>query len=104
MPSSKGFRLSKLAQQDLTGISEYTPRTRGRAQKDKYLGQILDSLKRLVSAPGMGAPRDGLDTGLRAHRSHSTGRHIIFYREISTELVVIRILHESMDLEDLFRH
>jgi len=42
----------------------------------------------------MGAPRDDIDKGVRTLPAR---KHIIFYRETKTELVIVRVLHESMD-------
>ena len=42
----------------------------------------------------MGAPRDDIGAGLRAH---PVQRHIVFYRETETEVLIVRVLHASMD-------
>lgn len=94
MPKSKKLRVSGPAKNDLKRIGEYTRREWGAAQKRKYLGRIKDEFRMLRDAPGMGAPRDDIDKGLRAH---PTQKHIIFYRETKTELVIVRVLHQSME-------
>ena len=66
------------------------------AQKRKYLGQIKDGLKALRDAPGIGARRDDIRTGLRAQ---SVPKHVIFYRVTKSEVVIVRVLHESMNPE-----
>jgi toxin ParE1/3/4 len=96
LPSSKKLRISGPAKRDLERIGEYARRKWGAAQKRKYLGQIKDGIKALRDAPGIGARRDDIHTGLRAH---PTRKHVIFYRETKTELTIVRVLHESMNPE-----
>ena len=42
----------------------------------------------------MGAPRPEIAQG---YRSIPVGRHLVFYREAETSIVIMRILHASMD-------
>ena len=81
---------------DLERIGEYTGVEWGAAQKRRYLGQIKDGFKAVRSTPGIGTRRDDIRDGLRAH---PVRRHVIFYRESKTELVIVRILHNSMSPE-----
>lgn len=94
MPKSRKLRVSGPAKIDLKRIGDYTRGEWGAAQKRKYLGRIKDTFRTLRDTPGMGAPRDDIDKGLRAH---PTQKHIIFYRETKTEVVIVRVLHESME-------
>ena len=94
MPKSKKLRLSGPAKKDLGRIGEYTGREWGAVQKRKYLGQIRDGLKAIRATPGLGTPRDDIDKGLRAHPA---GKHVVYYRDTKTELVIVRVLHENMD-------
>ena len=75
-------------------IGDYTRREWGAAQRRKYLGHIRDAFRALRDTPGMGAPRDDIGAGLRAH---PVQRHVIFYRETKTEVLIVRVLHASMD-------
>lgn len=94
MPRSKRLRVSGPAKRDLSDIGAYTLREWGAAQKKKYLGQIRARFAALRESPGVGAARDEIAGGLRSCRA---GRHVIYYRETGSELVVLRVLHESMD-------
>ncbi len=53
-------------------------------------------LKAVRDTPGIGTRRDDIHTGLRAQ---SVQKHVIFYRETKSELVIVRVLHESMNPE-----
>ncbi len=94
MPSSKKLRVSGPAKRDLERIGEYTRAKWGAAQRRKYLGQPKDGFKALRDTPGIGAQRDDIHKGLRAH---PVGKHVIFYRETKTELTIVRVLHESIN-------
>ena len=96
MPSSKSVRVSGPAKRDLERIGEYTRREWGAGQKRKYLDQLRNALASLRDRPGIGAPRNEIDKGLRAY---PVGRHIIFYRETEDALLIVRVLHQSMDPE-----
>jgi toxin ParE1/3/4 len=96
LPSSKKLRISGPAERDLGQIGEYTGREWGAAQKRRYLGQIKDGFKAVRDTSGIGTRRDDIHTGLRAH---PVRKHVIFYRETKTELVIVRVLHESMNPE-----
>lgn len=96
MPNSRSLRVSDPAKDDLGRIGAHTRREWGAHQKRKYLGQIRDSFKAIRDTPGLGAPRDIIAKGLCAHR---VGKHVIFYRETKNELVIVRVLHETMDPE-----
>ncbi len=95
MPRSKTLRVSDLAKKDLVRIGDYTRRRWGVAQKRKYLGQLMAGFKAIRDTSGLGAPRDDIASGLRGH---PTDKHVIFYRETESELLIVRVLHESMDL------
>ncbi len=96
MPSSKKLRISGPARLDLGRIGDYTRREWGAAQKRKYLGQIKDGFKAIRDTPGIGTRRDDIRKGLRAQ---STQKHVIFYRETKSEVVIVRVLHQSMNPE-----
>ncbi len=65
-------------------------------QKRKYLGQIKVMFEAVRDPPGIGTRRDDIRKGLRAQ---SVQKHVIFYRETKTELVIVRVLHQSMNPE-----
>jgi len=96
LPASKRLRISGPARTDLAAIGKYTEREWGADQKRKYLDCIRQCLKSLAQNPALGMHRDDIDQGLK---SHPVERHMIFYRESVNEIVIVRILHQSMDVE-----
>ena len=90
------YKLSKQAEQDLTAIWDYTVEQWGESQADAYLQAIQSAIRLLVGNPEIGPSREVLRTG---YRSYCHGKHVIFYRPYSYGVRVIRILHQSMEIE-----
>jgi toxin ParE1/3/4 len=90
------FRISRLAEADLYNIGAYTLRTWGEAQADRYLAQLEACCQRLADNPALGRACDEIRPGLRRMEQ---GRHVVFYREEAGGVLISRILHQRMLLE-----
>ncbi len=66
---------------------------------DDFLDCVDRKLQTLASNPGLGRRREELLAGLQ---SFPLGNYVVFYREIENGIDVIRILHGSRDIEDIF--
>jgi toxin ParE1/3/4 len=91
----RSLRLAKPAKKDLQLMAEYTKREWGEAQKRKYLGVIQQSFKDLAISSVSGKSRDDVAKGLYCY---SIQKHLIFYRETRHELVILRVLHQRMNV------
>ena len=80
---------------DLEEIWFYTFTTWSLEQADRYHSLIIKEIEFLATKPESGKMLDYLRIGYRSSKIKS---HYIFYRFNSTELEVVRILHESMDI------
>ncbi len=89
------IRLSVAARDDLMDIWRDTAERWGPDQADRYLDEIDTALKALARNPRRGAECPDLLPGARRQ---VTGRHLVFYEEDATRIMVIRVLHQSMDL------
>jgi len=98
-PNYKKLHISDLARRDLKLIGKYTLRKWGAVQKKKYLGQMKNCFKLICENSAIGRPRDEVDEGLM---SHVVQKHIVFYRTTNNELFVVRVLHQSMDVDSYF--
>ena len=87
--------VANAAKQDLVEIGEYTERTWGHAQKQRYLEQISKRFAALRENPNIGSPRNDIRAGYRVLRS---GRHLIFYLTSEDTIEIVRILHDRMDI------
>jgi toxin ParE1/3/4 len=91
------YTYSKLAEQDLIDIYLYTARTWGQKQADSYDAGIERIITRLADSPSIGRACDEIKIGFhRFEHKH----HIIFYRQRQTDILIVRILHESMDIRN----
>ena len=87
------FRLSRLAEADLTNIGAYTLRTWGEDQTIRYLDGLEAHCRQLADNPELGRACDHIRPGLR-RMEH--GRHVVFYRIEAGGVLVSRILHRRM--------
>ena len=91
----KKLVVAKATREDLQDIAAYTEQRWGTAQRRRYLDEIKTRFAQLREHPGLGAPRDEIRAG---YRSTLSGRHVIFYRETTDSIEIIRVLHDTMDV------
>ncbi len=94
-----GYQLSVKAAEDIEQIWLYTVENWSLAQADRYINLIIDEIEYLANHPASGKDCSHIRENYRSARVKS---HVIFYRAIdsNTEIEVIRILHQSMDIEN----
>ena len=92
------FRLSRQAEKDLEDIWVYLTQ-QDELLADKRIAQILNRLPMLSQYPNMGKQREDILVGLR---SFPIKPYVIFYSKISDGIEVIRILHQSRDVDAEF--
>lgn len=93
-----GYRLSKLADEDLLSIFRYTIETWGADQVSIYLHLLEAARDQIAQNPHSAGSksREDLAPGCRIFRS---GQHYFVYRIKGGIVEIARILHESMDFE-----
>lgn len=67
---------------------------------DKVIGRLQKRWHLLADNPGTGRRRDNLQSNLR---SVSEGNYVIFYQAIPSGIELVRILHSSRDIEQMFK-
>lgn len=91
-----GYRLSPAARRDLDEIWNYTIRSWGQAQAERYILSIRDACAALVQGRKEGQRIDDIRPG---YLKLAVGAHFLFYRLAdSGHIDVIRILHQRMDV------
>ena len=91
------YKLSKLANQDVDGIIEYTALNFGERQAVVYYGQIHLAAKTVANFPSMGRPyttRKG-----RIFQKYSVGEHALFYQPTEAGILIVRVLHQMMNFD-----
>ena len=90
--------LLPLAEQDLNNIWLYSFQNWGEAQADRYFDQLSKAIELLGKTPLMCRERLEFTPPVRIHHHAS---HLIVYVTTGSDVDVIRVLHESMDIETL---
>ena len=91
------FVISKKAVSDLGEIWIYTVEKWSKEQGDRYYQLIFDEINYICKNSTAGKSMEHIRKGYRASKVKS---HLIFYRIVNNTIEVIRILHESMDIEN----
>jgi toxin ParE1/3/4 len=94
------IRISEAAESDFINIWATTFDKWGMDQADRYLDDIDRSLKSLAENPFLGPECSELLIGARRLL---TGRHLAFYEVSEAANYVIRVLHQSMDVQQQLR-
>ena len=90
----KSIRLSRQASVDVNEIYLYGLINFGEDQADHYSAKIKNCLKTLQANSEIGR----LDSRVNpAIRRFDFERHVIFYDTNDTEIIIVRIIHCSMD-------
>jgi toxin ParE1/3/4 len=87
--------LADAAKADLLKIADYTERTWGIDRKRVYLALLRDRLAILRDTPEIGTAREDLAPEIR---SLLIGKHIAFYDHDTAAVTILRLLHQSMDV------
>ena len=90
------FKLTVAAEADLKDIGRYTLQRWGHGQRNKYLSELDKAFRELARNPELGKKRDEIRNG---YLSLLKNKHVIFYRRQKREVEIVRILHQSMEIE-----
>src|SRR5690554_543729 len=94
------FSVSRAARVDLKNIAAYTQKVWGAEQRRTYLKGLDLAFHFLAENPLSGVACNYVAENLRKHRFES---HTIFYEKLNNDLVIVRVLHKSMDIEHSFQ-
>lgn len=93
------YKLSVKASEDIENIWLYTFDNWSLEQADRYINLIFDEIEYLASSPKSGKNFSHIRKNYHCAKVKS---HLIFYRLIDnqSEIEVIRVLHQRMDIEN----
>lgn len=94
MAVNAGYYLTPRAEADLEDIWRYTQRRWSTPQADKYIRDFLKVFSELAAAQHVGQKCDVRD----GYFKFPVGAHVIYYRQASDAIEVIRVLHGRMDV------
>lgn len=95
------IRKSLQALADIASIADYLWQEASEATTERFLDAVEKAVADLAGMPGMGAPWQSplmRLAGIRAWPVPGFRKWLIFYREVSGELEVLRVLHGARDL------
>ena len=90
------YVLTPLAQSDIEDIWDFTVDRWGLAQAERYVRQLQRTLEGVAEHPRQGRACDDIRPG---YFKIGSGSHLVFYRLTSKGIEVVRILHQSMDID-----
>ena len=91
------YHLTNKAKLDLIDIWDYTSEVWSENQAQKYYDQLIDSFVYITQNLKAGKDYSEVKESLFGIK---VGRHIVFYLiEDKKSVVIVRILHERMDIE-----
>lgn len=88
-----GYRLSKLADSDISRIAAYTIRQFGIKQARRYRDGLESIFRRLAEYPNSGRSAEHFAPGLRRINFKS---HVIFFLHNEDGALIVRVLHQRM--------
>ena len=91
------YLISNKAVSDLEEIWLYTLENWSIEQADRYYNLIFDEIHFICKNLNSGKSKEHIRKGYRASKVNS---HLIFYRIEKNIVEIIRILHESMDIDN----
>ena len=99
MPNKYTF--SKRADKEISKILEYSYREFGLGldQAEKYKTGLENCFQLLGDDPGMGRICNDIRNEYFRHEHES---HIIFYRQRSDDIFITAIIHDRMDIKNIF--
>jgi len=89
--------VTRSAHADLIEIGRFTAKEWGITQRNKYLKLLDDCFQQLSENPDLGITCNYIAEG---YRKFPQGSHLIFYKlDPEGRVLIIRVLHKSMDVE-----
>ncbi len=94
MAQNKTIRLRPKAVTDLENIFEYSTEKFGISRAEHYILELNNTFTRLAVEPNIGKNYSHVKSELMGFPVVS---HIVFYKYTNFHLMIIRVLHKSMD-------
>ena len=92
------YKISVKAAEDIENIWLYTFKNWSLEQADRYVELIFDEIEYLAGNPTAGKD---LSPVRKNYRCSNVKSHMVFYRytESQTDIEIMRVLHQRMDIE-----
>ena len=87
--------ISPEAERDLETIYEYTFYTWSQDQADKYQDELFEAMNQILLNGKIGIRYSHADLD---YRKFSINKHLLFYKVVQSNCIIVRVLHERMNL------
>jgi toxin ParE1/3/4 len=91
------YTFAPRARRDLQEAWTYSRDRWGRQRADTYIRDLTAIVEHIAANPSLGQACDEIQAG---YRKHPAGSHMLFYVIRDDAIVVIRVLHQQMDVGD----
>ena len=91
-----GYLLTPAAQADLEDIWDFTVSRWGVTRAERYVRDIRSTCEALAAGTLIGRSAEDIRSG---YRKTLVGSHVLFFKQVDSAIEVVRILHQSMDIE-----
>ncbi|MEQ8707691.1 MAG: type II toxin-antitoxin system RelE/ParE family toxin [Rhodospirillales bacterium] len=95
MPVNSRYRISRKAQEDIREIGLYTQKTWGKKQRRNYLNGLEKCFRQITENPSLAPEHPEFEPVVRIHPFQ---KHLIVYISGPESLLIVRVLHASMDV------
>jgi len=90
------YQLTDEATRDVEEILAYSVKDFGVAQTEHYFKALKKCIELLADNPDIGHSAEDILPGYLRFPYES---HVVFYKKLSSSILVVRILHERMDVK-----
>lgn len=91
------YTIAPRARRDLQDAWLYSRDRWGRRRADSYIRDLTATIEHIAASPLLGQACDDIRPG---YRKPPSGSHMLFYTIHDEAVVVLRVLHQQMDVED----
>jgi len=91
------YKVSELASFDIDSIIDYTTINFGVDAMIKYHASLEQCFETLANNPKIGQQSDFI---LEKYYRFNHQSYVIFYQILNTEILIVRVLHKSMDVDN----
>ena len=93
------YKISELASQDIDSIIDYTVQNFGYKTMIKYHQSLEHCFEILALNPLIGLQSDFIKENYYRFNHQS---YVVFYQILGSKLLIVRVLHKSMDVARMF--
>jgi len=90
---------------DVMGAADYIAAQSSLNASEKFLDAVKSAYRKIADMPGIGTLRDYKQPELkemRMWRAPKYPRYLTFYVTTGTDLIILRVLHGSQDIDSIF--